>query len=177
MLSSPALHVEVNPIAALFASVLSYWTPQLPVTKLDLSNLSVDPNTRYQYHNDPLVYHGAVKARLGAEMLKTIKEVQANASSFSCPFFIVHGRADTICKAQGSKDFCARASGGQLFEYEGGFHEMLLDNNRDQVTRDLLSFIQRRVKEVKPSSSSSGLSINLDSVGSKIDKAANFLGL
>ena len=51
------------------------------------------------YDQDPLVYHGALKARWGVAMMQAIEHIQQHLSEIVLPLCIMHGSADGIVPA------------------------------------------------------------------------------
>ena len=74
--------------------------------------------TRRAYHtsqvadnaNDPLVWHGGMKARWALAVLDAMENVKAEIPSVEWPFLILHGDADKITQVEGSIMFHEKAS-------------------------------------------------------------------
>ena len=49
-----------------------------------------------KYVNDPLIWHGAMKARWGAAMLKSASLFRENATHISLPLLLIHGTEDRL---------------------------------------------------------------------------------
>ena len=87
-----------------------------------------------KYRNDPLIYHGKLKAKWGVAMLNSWEFFGQHFSEITIPLLLVHGDADQLVHI-GSSQFGYRtaSSTDKTFEiFEGGFHETLNDLERDR---------------------------------------------
>lgn len=87
-----------------------------------------------KYRNDPLVYHGKLKAKWGVAMLNATDFIVQHFSEITIPLLLVHGDADQLVHI-GSSQFGYKAAGStdKTFEvFKGGFHEALHDLERDR---------------------------------------------
>ena len=98
-----------------------------------------------EYTADPLVFHGSIPARTVVELLDAMASFAAQASRLRLPTLVLHGTADRlvpvaalrpIYQAFGSKDRTLRF-------YDGLYHEVFNEPEREQVTADLLSWLHR----------------------------------
>ena len=55
------------------------------------------------YDEDPLVYHGAVKARFGTQTIAAMGRVEAGLADAKWPFLLQHGDKDVLAEISGSK--------------------------------------------------------------------------
>ena len=117
---------RISPILVRVSALLSKVAPRLKTIKLDTAHISKDPEVVAAYDADPLIYHGGLPARLGAEMNRTVALIQANMEAINVPVLIWHGDSDKVTDPEGSQQLHARASSADktLKIYEGGFHEM-----------------------------------------------------
>lgn len=148
ILSSPALLVGENepPLLRRLAPVLARALPTLPVTALPTSGLSRLPDQITAYEQDPQVYHGKVPALSAASMLSLSAALWPDYARWTLPTLVVHGGADQITDPRGSRRFIeAIASGDKtLLDLEGGYHELLNDEPREQVRTAILDWLDTR---------------------------------
>ena len=127
--------------------VLSRVVPALPLNpKLDLSRLTRDPDLQRAYVADPL-YQTRVTPRLAAELLAAIADTRERAVGFGVPLLVLHGAADTFTSPAGSREFYERAAiGDKTYRtYEGAFHNLFAETNREEIYDDIAAWITQRV--------------------------------
>ncbi len=148
ILSSAALKIpaDLSPLLQKAAGVLSRYVPKLPLTKIDTSDLSRDPAVVRAYEQDPLVYTGGVRPRVGAELLRTAEHIQAHTDAFTLPLYLFHGTADKITDPDGSRFVYEHAPSNDktLNVYEGFYHETMNEPERDRVLDDLVAWLDAR---------------------------------
>ena len=141
---------EVHPLLLRLSQVVSRYFPSLPVQELDTSALSRDEDVVQTYKNDPLVYHGKVKARLGAELLGAGPYVLSRAEHIDyLPLLIMHGDADQIADAAGSQALydTVRTSDKSLKRYPGFYHE-LFNEPGEEPLEDTLEWLERQMSNL-----------------------------
>jgi len=92
-----------TPFKVAVARLVAGLLPQLAVGKLNTDWICRDPVVVQEYINDPLNYHGGLKARLTVCMLAAMQEILDHASEIAWPFFILHGTEDRLCMLEGSQ--------------------------------------------------------------------------
>ena len=114
---------------------------------LDLSALSQDKTAVDTAINDPLVYKGKNTARLGAELLKATQKLPKRMPEINLPILIMHGTADRICSPEGSKTLFELISSKDktLKLYEGFYHEIFNELQREQVFTDIQEWLSAYV--------------------------------
>lgn len=128
-LSAPAIAPDPRtdtPLNRFAAALLGRTLPKLEVARLPLSHLCTDAAVVARYVADPLVFHGALRARVGAEMIKAMPQALALAPSLALPLLIVHGEEDRLCDISGSRALLAAYGGGDkaLQPFAGLMHEL-----------------------------------------------------
>ena len=105
VLSAPSIKVpdNISSRTIFIAKVLSTLVPKFPLVRLKVDGVSRDPNVVQAYVSDPLVHVGKVTARLGAELLKTMQRVTAEAFKISLPILILQGAQDRLVKPAGAQ--------------------------------------------------------------------------
>jgi acylglycerol lipase len=154
VLSAPFVEnaTPVSPLLERAASLISSFAPDLPVQKLDVSALARDARVVQGYQDDPLVYQGKVKARIGYELLRTGGYLTGRAGSISLPVLVQHGAADRIAAPSGSRALfeVLGSSDKTLKLYDGAFHEIYNDLDRETVIADLLEWLRAHKKTNAP---------------------------
>jgi alpha-beta hydrolase superfamily lysophospholipase len=149
VVSGPAVLVTAgSPLLRRLAGVLSAVIPDLPAAALDAENkISRDPAVVRAYRTDPLVYHGKVKARTGAEILVTMEGLPARLPRLSMPLLLLHGTADQICDPAGSTLVHDGVSSVDktMRHYQGLYHEVLNEPERDEVLADVVSWLDKHL--------------------------------
>jgi alpha-beta hydrolase superfamily lysophospholipase len=131
--------------------VISRIWPGFPAMKIDAALLSrlqpvVDAN-----RHDPLVHHGPIPARTGAELLLAMARIERGRAGLRMPLLVYHGTADKLTEPEGSRDFLLHAGSPDktLRLYEGSYHETMNDADRDRVIGELIAWIDERVQQVQ----------------------------
>lgn len=135
------------------AGVLSALVPNLGVVAVDADQkISRDPEVVRAYRADPLVYRGKVKARTGAEMLATMESLPARLPRLSMPLLLLHGTDDRICALAGSAMVhgCVSSPDKTLRQYQGLYHEVFNEPEREQILTDLLSWLTQHLPATHP---------------------------
>lgn len=149
VVSGPAVQVSAgSALQRRLAGVLSALLPNLGVVAIDADQkISRDPAVVRAYRADPLVYHGKVKARTGAEMLATMEGLPARLPRLSLPLLILHGTEDRICASAGSVMVHERVASADntLRQYPGLYHELFNEPEREQILTDLISWLNRHL--------------------------------
>ncbi len=148
ILSSPALAPGKDvPRWMLAASrIVSRLWPRYKAMKIEPALLSRDSRIVEANRADPLVHHGAVPARTGAELLAAMARIERGRASLRLPLLVYHGTADKLTEPEGSRAFAAHvaACDRTLTFYEGAFHETMNDLGRERVIDALTQWILAR---------------------------------
>src|SRR5262249_28744969 len=90
VVSGPAVTATAgSALARRLAGVLSALVPNLGVAALGADQkISRDPEVVRAYQEDPLVYHGRIKARTGAEILAAMQALPAALPQLSVPLLL-----------------------------------------------------------------------------------------
>jgi alpha-beta hydrolase superfamily lysophospholipase len=138
---------SINKAAILMAKILSMILPKIEVSALDPGGISRDPSVVAAYVNDPLNYTGKLSARFGVELLKTMEMLQSGLSEINLPILIMQGSQDRISDPASSKMlFDGVSSKDKTMKiYEGFYHEIFNDPERQQVFSDMEAWLKTRV--------------------------------
>ena len=117
--------------------------------KLELSALSRNAEVVRAYQEDPLV-HGQASARWGTESLDTIEWIKAHTSDVRLPLLMIHGSADRISAAKGTRAFFKAVTypDKELRVYSEAYHEAHNDLNWQEVVRDIERWIESHAGEL-----------------------------
>lgn len=125
------------------APVLSAVLPGLGVTALDPTTISADPAVVSAYRADPLVYHGKVRARTGAETLRAIVRVSRALATVRLPVLVMHGTEDRLASPAGARLLAESVGSADttLRLYDGFHHEVFNEPGRERVLTDLVAWL------------------------------------
>ncbi|UCE98181.1 MAG: lysophospholipase [Dehalococcoidia bacterium] len=149
ILSAPTLlkGESIKKWQIILAKILSVIAPKAGVDRLDSSTISKDPAVVNAYRNDKLVYSGKLSARLGSEILKTIELLPQEMNKIKLPVLIMQGSEDKLVSPDGSKKTFQMVSSTDktLKIYEGLYHEIMNEPEKDMVYKDISEWISKRL--------------------------------
>jgi acylglycerol lipase len=144
VLSGPAVDPSVgSKVERAIAPFVSRIAPRLPVTPLDATAVSRDQAVVDAYVNDPLVYHGKIRARTGAETLRAVARVHAGLGRVTLPALILHGSLDRLVSPRGSELVAAGIGSRDKTHtvYDGLFHEIFNEPEQKAVLDDVVAWL------------------------------------
>lgn len=146
-LSAPALAASetVSPFKMLTLRLLSALAPNTGALTLPAAAISRDPAVVEAYEQDPLVFRGAIPARTIVELLQAMAAFPASAPELRIPVLVQHGTADTLVPLAATRpiyETLGQPKGRTLRTYEGLFHEIYNEPERDRVLADLAVWIE-----------------------------------
>jgi acylglycerol lipase len=148
ILSSPALAPgrDVPQWMLTMSQIISRVWPGFPAMKIDAALLSRNPEIVEANRNDPLVHHGSIPARTGAEILLAMARIERGRADLRVPLLVYHGTADKLTEPEGSRAFGQHAGSPDktLTLHEASYHETMNDLDRDRVIGELIAWIQAR---------------------------------
>lgn len=138
---------SVSPVMIMAARVLSCLLPKAGLDIIDATAISRDQNVVAAYTNDPLVYRGKIRARLGAEIIKAIQKLPLQMAQINLPILIMHGSADRLSDPSGSQILYQKVSSGDktLKLYDGCYHEIFNEPERQQVFADMEAWLATHI--------------------------------
>jgi acylglycerol lipase len=148
ILSGTGIDVSGIPkVQATVAKVLSAATPNLGLMKLASDGVSRDPAVVRAYDEDPLVFRGRAPMRTAAELLASADRVSPQLGSVRLPLLVLHGGADVIATPAGARMVYARAGSVDktLNVYDGLYHEIFNEPEKENVLDDVVKWIEARV--------------------------------
>lgn len=147
VLSAPALATDqkVGPLQEMFARFLSVVAPNTGVLALPANAVSRDPSVVARYEADPLVHHKAIPARTLVELLSAMKDFPARAHELRLPTLVLHGTADTLVPLAATRPvYQAFGTRDRVLKlYDGLYHEVFNEPEREKVTADLFGWLER----------------------------------
>jgi alpha-beta hydrolase superfamily lysophospholipase len=137
---------DISPLLQRVSGLLGLVLPHLPTVPLKSAGLSRLPQVVQAYDADPLVFHGGVPARTGAELVRAMKRIQADMEAIQLPLLIRHGSADRLCAVEGSRALAQRASSRDKTyrEYDNFYHELHNEPEREAALADLADWLVER---------------------------------
>ncbi|MFC1865898.1 alpha/beta hydrolase [Chloroflexota bacterium] len=153
ILSAPALQTGkgIKKWQLLLTKILATIAPKAGVDRLDSSAISKDQAVVAAYRNDELVYTGKLSARLCLGMLKTMHALPRETVTIRLPVLIMHGSEDRLISSAGSLKI-HKTIGSEdktLKIYQGLYHEILNEPEKDMVYEDMLEWIGRILADRK----------------------------
>lgn len=149
VLSGAYVQVTVgSPLLRSAAQLLSAVTPNLGVQRVPPEYVSRDPDVVAAYRADPLVHHGKVPARTGAEILATTQALPDRLERLRVPMLIMHGSEDRLATPDGSRMVHQRVTmeDRTLRLYDGLYHEIFNEPEQDQVLDDLVGWLAEHIR-------------------------------
>jgi alpha-beta hydrolase superfamily lysophospholipase len=134
---------SVSPVMILAARILSRLLPKAGLDAIDATAISRDQDVVAAYVNDPLVYRGKIRARLGTEFIKAIQKLPPQMAQIKLPILIMQGSADRLSEPSGSQILYQRVSSRDktLKLYDGFYHEIFNEPGRQQVFADIEAWL------------------------------------
>jgi len=121
--------------------------PHAHVFSLKNADFSRDPAAVERMNNDPLIAHESQPASTARVMLLAAEALKEHMPSFTVPVLIIHGTADKATRPAGSQYFYDNAASTDktLKLYEGHYHDLLADIDKEKVMGDILAWLNERV--------------------------------
>ena len=109
------------------------------------SAISRDPAVVQAYVDDELVFADRVSPEANAASLEAAIEVNQAGERLALPVLMVHGSDDAIADVEGARDLYDSlvAKDKQLIVYDGLFHEVMNEPERDRVLDDVVAWLDR----------------------------------
>jgi alpha-beta hydrolase superfamily lysophospholipase len=146
-LSGAAVATEaVSPALKALSKVLSAVAPRLPVYQIDENLISRDPQVVQAFLDDPLVHPGKLPARTLGEITRSMETLPDQVVELRAPLLVLHGSKDELCPPEGSRMVARRAATTDctLKVYDGLYHEVFNEPERDEVLDDLSAWLLER---------------------------------
>ena len=148
VLSNPLVGFAITPPKHLLMAkgVLSRLLPRLHLKNpLDPKDISRDPEVVRAYEADPLVF-SVLTPRWATEVDRALFRVHTEASEFDIPVLAMLGTDDRICDHLATKGLVESWGHpvADLRIYEGLYHEIFNEPEKDRVLTDLVQWLDQR---------------------------------
>jgi acylglycerol lipase len=126
---------------------MAYVAPHAHILHLKNEIFTRDQNAVAAMNEDPLIAHETQPTRTLAEMVRADELLKKEFSNITLPLLILHGTADQATRFSGSQLFydTAGSTDKTIKLYEGHFHDLLNDIDKELVIADILSWIDARL--------------------------------
>ena len=141
-----AYELPVPDIALSFLKGLSYITPHTHVFSLNNKDFSRDPAVE-SMNEDILIKGESQPAQTAAAMLRASERLKKEFPLITLPVLILHGTEDHATKPSGSEHFYEQAGSHDktLKLYEGHFHDLLNDIDKEVIMADIQNWLDERI--------------------------------
>jgi len=150
VLSAPAVKLcnEVSPPLLQAAALIARVLPRLQTVKINQNYISRDPAVVEAYNCDPLVFRKGVLMRTGSELVRAGRYVRERMDAFTLPILVLQGTGDKITEPEGSRRLYENAASTDrtLKLYEGLYHEILNEPERERVLQDIVDWLDAHVR-------------------------------
>ncbi len=141
-----AINDDVPEFLLKLSGILAKVLPWLPVSKVDNSGLAKDVEVVRKADEDPLGYHGSVKAHTGYIFYEVIKEIHSNFYLIHHPAIIIHGKKDRIVPCSGSIALFEgiASKDKEIHLFEEGYHEIWNDYEKDEMIEKICTWVKKQ---------------------------------
>jgi acylglycerol lipase len=147
-ISAPLAAVDGGPALLTFGKIAGRLFPSAPVSRVDPRLVSRDHAVVKDYIADPLNHHGPIPAGVARDFIVHAGTLGADVRRVTLPTLLMWGTADRLCPTSGSEMVAAEIGSEDLTvkRYEGLFHEILNEPEREQVLDDLVAWLDAHVQ-------------------------------
>jgi alpha-beta hydrolase superfamily lysophospholipase len=126
---------------------LSRVAPHAHILRLKNEDFSRDPKVVQAKNSDPLIINEIQPTQTLAEMVRADERLRNEFPLITLPVLILHGTADKATRPSGSRRFydTAGSTDKTLKLYEGHFHDLLNDVDKEVVMADIKAWVADRV--------------------------------
>ena len=126
---------------------ISHIAPHLHTIKLKNEDFSRDAGVVTAMNNDPLIAHESQPSKTMEQLVIADERLKKEFPLITLPVLILHGTADKATKYSGSQFFYDNtgAKDKTLKLYEGHYHDLLNDTDKELVMMDILKWVGERV--------------------------------
>jgi len=142
-----AFQVPAPDFALAVLKGLSHIAPHAHVLPLKNEDFSRDPKVVAAMNADPLIAHETQPTQTVAAMVRADERLKQEFPLITLPVFILHGTADKATRPSGSQAFydAAGSTDKTLKLYDGRFHDLLNDTDRETVMADITRWVDARL--------------------------------
>ena len=122
---------------------LSHVAPHAHILRLKNEDFSRDPEVVRAKNSDPLLAHEIQPTQVLAELVRADERLRREFPLVTLPVLILHGTADRATRPSGSQRFYDNVGSRDktLKLYDGHFHDLLNDVDKDIVMNDVSAWI------------------------------------
>ena len=133
-------------VLAVFKGI-SHLAPHAHILHLKNETFSRDPNVVQALNDDPLVGQETQPSQTMAAMVRADERIKQAFPLITLPVLILHGTLDKNANPAGSQLFfnLAGSADKTLKLYEGSFHDLLGDLDKETVMADIKSWLNARL--------------------------------
>lgn len=126
---------------------LSHVAPHAHILHLKNEIFTRDSEAVKAMDADPLIAHETQPTNTLAEMVRADERLKREFPSITLPVLILHGTADQATRPSGSQRFYDKAGSQDktLKLYDGAFHDLLNDLDKEAVIADIKGWILRHL--------------------------------
>ncbi|XP_035828232.1 monoglyceride lipase isoform X2 [Aplysia californica] len=139
----------VGPVRIFFGKLMARIFPHFPVLQISDEEISRDKAIVQKYKDDPLVYHGWMKAKWALSLLSALMEIEEKLTTIKLPFLVLHGGDDRIVSSKGSETLhkLAESTDKTIKIYPEGFHQLHADVEpvRSDSCKNIVDWLAKRV--------------------------------
>jgi len=149
-----AYDLPVPELVLSFLKGLSHITKHTHVYTLKNEFFSRDPQVVDAMNNDPLIHGESQPVQTAKVMIDAATRLNAEFPLIKLPVLILHGTEDKATNPSGSKFFYETAGSMDktLKLYEGHYHDLLNDLDKELVMADINDWIDARVQATRTKS-------------------------
>lgn len=120
--------------------------------RIDATRLSRDPEVQRAYLEDPLVLRERVQDGLFVALAHGLALLPGRSGEVTQPIYLLHGTSDRLCSAEGAEAWVRGCANSDVTVklYPEGRHEMMNEENRDEVLADLWAWLDPRIPARSP---------------------------
>lgn len=143
-----AFQVPAPDFAIAVLKGLSHIFPHAHVLKLKNEDFSRNPQVVDFMNHDPLIANETQPTKTMQQLALADERLKAEIPTIKLPVFILHGTEDKATKPSGSQFFYDNASSEDktVKFYEGHYHDLLNDTDKQVVMNDILNWLNARAK-------------------------------
>lgn len=125
---------------------LSHIAPHAHVLKLKNEDFSRDESVVTAMNNDALIAHEVQPTKTIQQLALADERLKNEFPNIKLPLLILHGTMDKATKPSGSQEFYDKAGSPDksLKFYEGHYHDLLNDYDKELVMNDILEWLNTR---------------------------------
>ncbi|MGF7218022.1 alpha-beta hydrolase superfamily lysophospholipase [Spirosoma lacussanchae] len=141
-----AFQVPAPDFALAVLKGLSHVFPHAHVLRLKNEDFSRMSSVVEFMNNDPLIADEVQPTKTVQQLSLADERLKAEMANITLPLLILHGTDDKVTKPSGSQYFYETSSSTDktLKLYEGHYHDLLNDAEREVVMQDILGWIDKR---------------------------------